>query len=205
QPEGPLEIERREMLGMAALVAAVLPGDLPASAKPLQRDAKLNSTLHSIAAGVVRDGRTAGFGIGLRGIGAPPKVFGLGKANLETGTPVSAETVFRIGSCTKQFTAAAIVRLSESRRLSLDDHIDKFFPGFGASSAGLVPTVRQLLTHTSGVHDYLFGGLPSDAGTKWQRSPDRWRLIARMQPLYDFEPGGFWSYSNSNYVLLGSI
>jgi CubicO group peptidase (beta-lactamase class C family) len=199
-----VEIERREVLGMAALVAALFPGDLQASAKPLHR-AKLTVTLHSIAEGVVRDRRTAGFAIGLRRNGASPDVFGVGKANLETGTPVSAETVFRIGSLTKQFTAAAIVQLNEGGRLSLDSRIDKFFPGFGASSAGLVPTVRQLLTHTSGLHDYVFGGLPSDAGTKWQRNPDRWHLIARMQPLYDFEPGAFWSYSNSNYVLLGSI
>ena len=200
-----MEIQRREMLGMAALVAMLLPGGSAASAKPVQRKAKLTATLHSIAAGVVRDRRTAGFGVGLRRNGGQAEIFCFGKANLETGTPVSAETVFRIASCTKQFTAAAIVRLSESGRLSLDDRIDTFFPDFGASPAGLMPTVRQLLTHTAGVHDYVFGGLPSDAGTKWQRSPDRWRLIARMQPLYDFEPGAFWSYSNSGYVLLGSI
>lgn len=205
QTEGPVDIDRREMLGMATLVAALVPGDLPASAKPLPRHAKLGATLHSIASGVVRDRRTAGFCMGLRRNGAPEEVFGVGKANLETDTPVSAETVFRIGSLTKQFTAAAIVQLSGSGRLSLDDRIDRFFPGFGASPAAVIPTVRQLLTHTSGLHDYVFGGLPSDAGTKWQRSPDRWRLIARIQPLYDFEPGAFWSYSNSNYVLLGSI
>src|SRR5438874_11577212 len=151
------------MLGMAALVAVLLPGDPPALAKPVQRNGKLTATLHAIAAGVVRDRRTAGLGIGLRRNGGQAEAFGIGKANLETGTPVSAEMVFRIGSCTKQFTAAAIVRLSESRRLSLDDHIDKFFPGFGASSAGLVPTVRQLLMHTAGLPDYGFGGLPSDA------------------------------------------
>jgi CubicO group peptidase (beta-lactamase class C family) len=200
-----VEIERREMLGMAALAAVLLPADPPALAKPVRRNTKLSATLHSIAAGVVRDRQTAGFGIGFRQSGGQAEIFSIGKANLETGTPVSAETVFRIGSLTKQFTAAAIVQLSESRRLSLDDRIDQFFLGFGAFSSGAVPTVRQLLTHTAGLHDYVFGGLPSDAGTKWQRSPDRWRLISRMQPLYDFEPGTFWSYSNSNYVLLGSI
>lgn len=199
-----MEIERRELLGMAALVAALLPV-APGSAKPGQRTSKLTAALRSIAEGVVRDRRSAGFGIGLRRNDRPAEVFSFGKANLETGTPVTPETVFRIASCTKQFTAAGIVRLSESGRLSLNDRIDKFLPSFGASSAGLVPTVRQLLTHTAGLHDYVSGGLPSDAGANWPRSPDRWRLIARLQPLYDFEPGAFWSYSNSNYVLLGSI
>src|SRR4051794_20737252 len=98
------------MLGVAALVAVLLPGEPPALAKPVQRNGKLTATLHSVAAGVVSDRRAAGFGIGLRRNGGRPQVFGIGKANLETGTLVSAETVFRIASCTKQFTAAAIVR-----------------------------------------------------------------------------------------------
>jgi CubicO group peptidase (beta-lactamase class C family) len=121
-----VEIERREMLGMAALFAALLPTGSSASTKPVQRNSKLATTLRPIAEGVVRDRRSAGFGIGLRQNDGQAEVFGFGKANLETGTPVSAETIFRIASCTKQFTAAGIVRLSENGRLSLDDRSTNF-------------------------------------------------------------------------------
>jgi CubicO group peptidase (beta-lactamase class C family) len=66
-------------------------------------------------------------------------------------------------------------------------------------------TVLQLLTHTSGIHDYTSGGLPADAPGEWQRDPDRHRFLARMEPLFDFEPGTYWSYSNSGYALLGEL
>jgi CubicO group peptidase (beta-lactamase class C family) len=66
-------------------------------------------------------------------------------------------------------------------------------------------TVHQLLTHTSGIHDYTAGGLPADTPGEWQRDADRHRFLARMEPLFDFEPGTYWSYSNSGYALLGEL
>lgn len=74
-------------------------------------------------------------------------------ANLELKVPVKPEMVFRLCSVTKQFTAAAIMMLVEQGNLSLNDDITKFFPGYPA--AGKKITVENLLTHTSGIKDYL--------------------------------------------------
>jgi len=191
---------RREAMFLATS-AAVCAG--AAAAGPAEDD--LASRLRVIAARSVADGQTAGFALGVRRFGSPPAVFGLGVADIEAATPVTPDTVFRIASCTKQFTAAAVVLLSERGALALDAPLDRFFPGFPASPGGRVPTIEQLLTHTAGFHDYVLGGLPADAGSDWRHDPERWRLMSRLTPLYDFEPGALWGYSNSNYVLLGAI
>ena len=79
---------------------------------------------------------------------------GFGKADIGTGTAFAPDTLSDIGSVTKQFTAMAIMMLAERRRLSYDDLISKYIPEFsGASHLGRI-TVRQLLTHTSGIPDY---------------------------------------------------
>src|SRR5437868_10501176 len=73
---------------------------------------------------------------------------GFGLADIEKKTPVTAETKFRIGSVTKQFTAAAMLRLAQEKKLSLDDTLDKYFPDFPKASG---VKLRQLLNHTSGL------------------------------------------------------
>src|SRR5205085_384182 len=74
---------------------------------------------------------------------------GFGLADIAKKTPVTPDTKFRIGSVSKQFTAAAILRLVEQGKLSLDDPLEKHFPDF-SHRPGV--TVRHLLTHTSGLH-----------------------------------------------------
>ena len=76
-----------------------------------------------------------------------------GIADLETKTDLNSKTNFNIGSLTKQFTALAILQLAESKKLSLDDHLDKFFPGMDKKVAETV-TVKELLTHSSGIIDH---------------------------------------------------
>lgn len=132
---------------------------------------------------------------------------GFGVQRLPNGDPVTAETPFRIGSVTKQFTAAAILRLAQQGRLSLDDRLSKYFPPFpGADKV----TLRELLTHTSGIHNYtdvlnsnpLVGGptlMKAHTTAQWVDH------IARQRPLYDFPPGTAWHYTNSGYFLLGAI
>jgi len=132
---------------------------------------------------------------------------GFGVQRLPNGAPVTAETPFRIGSVTKQFTAAAILRLAQQGRLSLDDRLSKYFPTFpGADKV----TLRELLTHTSGIHNYtdvlnsnpLVGGptlMKAHTTAQWVDH------IARQRPLYDFPPGTAWHYTNSGYFLLGAI
>src|SRR5689334_15247715 len=71
-----------------------------------------------------------------------------GMANLEQGTPMDVNHVFRIGSITKQFTAIAVLQLAEHGKLSLQDSVGKFIRDYPARGASL--TIEQLLTHTSG-------------------------------------------------------
>ncbi|HEY1425672.1 MAG TPA: serine hydrolase domain-containing protein [Caulobacteraceae bacterium] len=131
---------------------------------------------------------------------------GVGVQRLPNGAPVSAETPFRIGSVTKQFTAAAILRLAQEGRLSLSDRLSKYFPTFPDADN---VTLYELLTHTSGIHNYT-DALNSNplAGFTFMRAHTtaQWvDHIARQRPLYDFPPGTAWHYSNSGYFLLAAI
>ncbi|SFS19040.1 CubicO group peptidase, beta-lactamase class C family [Dyella sp. OK004] len=118
-----------------------------------------------------------------------------GKANLDLNVALTPQHVFRIGSITKTFTAAAMVRLSATRQLSLDDPLSKYLPDF--PNGGHI-TLAQLLSHTSGVSD----NWDADPG-KPLDTPSLVKLIAAKAP--DFEPGAAWSYSNSGYILLGAV
>lgn len=134
--------------------------------------------------------------------GQAPLVKAYGTENLEQNAPATGATVFRVASVTKQFTAAAILRLAEQGKLSIDDSLAKTFPDF--PRAGEVK-IRHLLSHTSGLHNYTDekSGLHD---CKWNGSvSERVAAIAGMPQLYDFSPGTQWSYSNSGYFLLGAI
>ena len=125
---------------------------------------------------------------------------GYGKADLELGVPATDANVFRIASVTKQFTAAAIVRLAEQGKLALDDDITKHidYPTHDRTI-----TIRHLLTHTSGIKNYT--DVPGFFETvSHDLPPERVLDPVRDLPL-DFEPGTKWSYSNTNYHLLGMI
>ncbi len=126
---------------------------------------------------------------------------GYGLADLEQGIPIEPDMVFRIGSVTKQFTAAAILLLAEEGKLSVEDDLRKLLPDFPTS--GRTITIAQLLTHTSGIRSYT--DMP-DFGGKMREDMSVDQIIAlfRDQPLA-FEPGEKYAYNNSGYVLLGAI
>ena len=114
---------------------------------------------------------------------------------------MTPETVLRIGSVTKQFTAVSILMLAEQGKLSIQDPIEKFLPGY--PTHGHTITVEHLLTHTSGIKSYTnMQDWPKD----WGKSFTLDELIDyfKYQPM-DFAPGQKWSYSNSGYILLGAI
>ncbi|HKV04107.1 MAG TPA: serine hydrolase [Candidatus Acidoferrales bacterium] len=126
---------------------------------------------------------------------------GYGFANLEWKVPNSPSTRFRLGSVTKQFTAACILLLEERGKLSVSDPVKKYMPD--APAAWEKITIFNLLTHTSGIPN--FTGFPDYASTEpFAATPAQ--LVARFRdkPL-DFQPGEKWSYSNSGYVLLGYL
>src|SRR5262249_13594137 len=126
---------------------------------------------------------------------------GYGLADEESGSPNTPQTRFRIGSITKQFTAMAILILQDRGRLNVGDPLCNYVPNC-PSTCQSIP-LFQLLTHTSGIPNYTdFDDFPSliDVPVTVEALIDRFRLL----PL-DFTPGARWEYSNSGYVLLGSI
>jgi CubicO group peptidase (beta-lactamase class C family) len=116
--------------------------------------------------------------------------------------PNTPETRFRIGSVTKQFTAAAILQLIERGKLKLEDSIADHY--LDAPATWRPITIRHLLVHTSGIPSYT--ALADFAGSlsKLCRTPEEIIALTRDAPL-DFEPGTQFAYNNSGYVLLGYV
>ena len=125
---------------------------------------------------------------------------GYGMANLELQVPMKPEMVFRLASVTKQFTAVAIMMLFEQGKLSLHDELTKFFPDYPA--AGRKITVENLLTHTSGIKDYINKVWPARMTENLE--PQQLIDLFKNESL-EFEPSTKEEYANANYVLLGAI
>jgi len=125
---------------------------------------------------------------------------GYGFADVEKKTPITPETRFRIGSVTKQFTAAAILKLAEEGKLAIGDPLAKYFPDVPNAQS---ITLRHLLTHTSGLHSYTDRPDFSSEVTTPIAPAD---LIASIQKdTPEFAPGTNFKYCNSGYFLLGEI
>ena len=128
---------------------------------------------------------------------------GYGRASLEHGVPITPQTVFDIGSTSKQFTAFSILLLERDGKLSLEDDVRKFVGELQPLDKPV--TIRHLLLHTSGLRDYLT--LWALAGMKtenWTTQADAVRLAARQRRA-NFVAGEEWLYSNTGYLLLGEI
>ncbi|OJF15151.1 hypothetical protein BG844_06100 [Couchioplanes caeruleus subsp. caeruleus] len=136
-----------------------------------------------------------------------------GVADFDAGGAVDPDGYFRMGSNTKTFVAVVVLQLVRERRMSLDDPVERWLPGVvtGNGNDGQAITVRQLLQHTSGLHNYaedLSQRITSVAEYQKLRfesfAPDQLVGIA-MAHAPKFAPGQGFSYSNTNYVLLGMI
>jgi CubicO group peptidase (beta-lactamase class C family) len=123
---------------------------------------------------------------------------GYGMANLELEVPNTPESVFRLGSLTKQFTAAAILQLQDQGGLNVNDPLDQYLPD--APHASEV-TLAQLLTHSSGIPDSLAS--PS-LELRQAHTPDEMISLVAGQPL-EFTPGSQYKYCNLCYLMLGRI
>ena len=128
---------------------------------------------------------------------------GYGMANMEYDIPNSASSVFRIGSTSKQFTAASIVLLAEKDKLSLDDNLKSLFPDFPDYAKKI--TIRHLLNHTSGIRDYLQISYLKGLGDDDYYTDDNVMKWLINQTDLNFSPGEEYLYSNSGYWLLGQI
>ncbi|MBS0614311.1 MAG: beta-lactamase family protein [Proteobacteria bacterium] len=126
---------------------------------------------------------------------------GYGLADVEHRVPVQHDTLFQTGSLGKQFTAAAMLLLQERGRVSLQDPISRYLPGVPPAWAPI--TVRQLLDHTSGIHDS-----EEDGGEVFELrreyTDDELVKVLQSYPL-NFPPGSRWKYSNSGYILAGIL
>jgi CubicO group peptidase (beta-lactamase class C family) len=182
------------MFRTAAALLALLA--FPATAQPLTADqaARVDRLVATTLAdtgvpsaeiAIVRDGRLV-----------LDKAYG--KAN--EGLSARPDLPYQIASNSKQFTAMAILLLRDEGKLSLDDPVSKFIPGI---TEGDRITIRELLSHTSGLQDfwpqdYMFADMT--VPTTPQHIVDKWA----KKPL-DFQPGTRWQYSNTGYVVAGMI
>src|SRR4051794_29978440 len=128
---------------------------------------------------------------------------GRGVADMQHNRKIEPDTVFRLGSLTKQFTAAVILQLEHEGKLSLSDPLAKYLPDY--PQPGRNATIAQLLNHTSGIKNYT-------EIASWMLSRGRERPVTTQQLIdvfknepADFAPGTKWHYDNSGYVLLGAV
>lgn len=151
------------------------------------------------------DNATPGCGVGVSKDGRTLYTHGYGMANLEYGVPNTDSTVFESGSVAKQFTASALVLLAQDGKLSLDDDIRKYLPEV-PSFGGQRITIRNLLTHTSGLRDQwgLLGIEGRGPGTQVHSPMTTLDLVAH-QKMLNFPPGTKYLYSNTGYALAGLI
>jgi CubicO group peptidase (beta-lactamase class C family) len=125
---------------------------------------------------------------------------GYGFQDVEKKIVNTPNTVYQIGSTTKEFTAAVILKLEEDNKLSLEDKLSKFFPKF---KRGDEITIKNLLTHTSGLYEILRDPIAFNEGSQ-PRSKEKMLSYFADKPLY-FNPGTQYSYCNSGYMMLGLI
>lgn len=124
-----------------------------------------------------------------------------GMANIELGVPMQPDQLLRIGSVTKQFAAAALLKQIDEGRAKLDDPLSKYLPDY--PNGGSI-TLLQLLNHSSGIKSYT--GISGYMGNPIKRDLSTAELVKEFkdQPV-DFAPGEKWAYNNSGYVLVGAV
>jgi CubicO group peptidase (beta-lactamase class C family) len=152
----------------------------------------------------VADRVTPGLQLCVRRAGQVVYSRAFGSANLEIAAPLTPASGMRIGSVTKQFTAAALLLLQEDGRVSLDDRLSRFVPEIAPAKE---VTLRQMLNHTSGLAIGPAGGLLVRRGTEVVEH-DAASLLAVIQsrnPVLRTPPGTQWVYNNLAYRLLGLV
>ena len=181
-----------------AIAAAAAPAALAA-----QTPSNLGPRIDAIFARF--DDTSPGCAVGLARDGRPLYTHGYGLANLEYRVPLTDSTVLESGSVAKQFTASALVLLQQDGKLSLDDDIRKYLPEV-PSFGGQKITIRNLLTHTSGLRDQwgLLGIEGLGPGTQVHSAMTTLDLVAH-QKMLNFPVGSEYLYSNTGYALAGLI
>jgi CubicO group peptidase (beta-lactamase class C family) len=184
-------------LTLAVLLAfAVLVQPLLASGRDLSQEVDQIFAAYSEAS-------TPGCSLGVIHNGSFAYRKSYGAASLELGVPLSSQSVFYVGSVSKQFTAASVVLAAEQGLLSLDDNVRKYIPEL--PDYGHTITLRQMLHQTSGFRDFFDLVYFSGSDVSEFNSPSEiLKLIERQKGLNNV-PGAEWVYSNTNYFLLGIV
>ncbi|HET7109051.1 MAG TPA: serine hydrolase domain-containing protein [Candidatus Acidoferrum sp.] len=165
----------------------------------------LDGRVDGLVGAEMREERIPGLALAVLRDGKVVKAKGYGLANVELDVAVKPETVFQTGSVGKQFAATAVMMLVEEGKVGLDDKLSKYLEGTPAAWKDV--TVRNLLTHTSGIADYTdheytkAGGLINLRGDYTEA--ELYQKLVQL-PL-NFETGTKWKYSNTGYVLLGFL
>ncbi len=167
----------------------------------VRTDQDLAARMDDVAESLLREANLAGFSVAVSRGGTVVFAQGYGFADLPGGVPASADTVYGIGSITKQLTAAAMLQLQEDGKLALDDDIRTYLPGYPTNGRRI--SIRQLLSHTSGVPELTVQ--QSYSGTSEAGTTREALMHAVLSLPLDFVPGTQWRYSNSGYVLAGMI
>jgi D-alanyl-D-alanine carboxypeptidase len=163
--------------------------------------AALVSRIDSLAAAFISDTHTPAVSVAVLRGSDTVVMKGYGDASIDAHRAATASTVYRIGSITKQFTSAAIMRLIERGKLSLDDPMSKYLPDVPLHDHTV--TIRQLLNHTSGIHSYTS---EPDWQKTWVQDLTPRQIVAFVdKDTFDFAPSTGWRYNNTGYVLLGMI
>jgi len=188
----------RWLLASVVVACAAIPGlAAPAQAAPAASPALERALDRLVAAGVPG-------AIALQRDGERQWHTTAGVADLKTQEPIRARDRFRIGSITKAYVSTVALQLVAEKRLALDDSVDRWLPGLVPNGAAI--SLRQLMNHTSGLPEYIdlpfYLQLLRDRSKTWPPLKLVRRAVARP-PL--FAPGTGWSYSNTNYILLGLI
>ncbi|HIE5354251.1 TPA: serine hydrolase domain-containing protein [Stenotrophomonas maltophilia] len=177
-----------------AAALALLPQAAPAAPAVMPPDAGIDGLMQAY------DGQVPGAAVLVLHDGQAVFRRGYGLAVVEDGTAVTAASNFRLASVSKQFTAAAVLLLVEEGRLGLDQPARRWLPELPPAASSV--TLRQLLSHTSGLPDYE--DLMDPADSRQVHDADVLALLAREDRL-DFTPGTAYRYSNSGYALLALI
>jgi CubicO group peptidase (beta-lactamase class C family) len=189
------------MLTIPVLLATLLvPRAMGASAPPAPDPAAITRQLDQLLGPIFPPARP-GAAVLVARDGKPIYRRGFGLADVEHKVAIEPAMAFRIGSVTKQFTAALVMQQVERGKIGLEDDVTRYLPDY--PTHGRKITIENLLTHTSGIADYT--ALPA-----WQAriaeplTPTQLIALFKDEPMA-FAPGERWAYSNSNYVLLGAI
>nr|WP_294937853.1 serine hydrolase domain-containing protein [uncultured Flavobacterium sp.] len=126
---------------------------------------------------------------------------GYGYQDIKNKIPNTINTVFQVGSITKQFTTTVILKLAEENKLTLQDKLTKYFPDY---PRGNEITIAHLMSHTSGIYEYFRNPLYHQLKQEKLLTKEDRMALFKDKPM-DFNPGTKFSYCNSGYELLGLI